>query len=140
MLTGAVHVTALAIVESGHARLRRGHRENLNFDCGILYIASIMACSLRLGLRFKDQGLHTLKLHRVTRSKVVRLCCTDNSKTLEKPVTANSAEKKNTHILQRRIKNELSYALPTVPLPTKLTEAVKEVLKSERSIRVLCET
>ena len=102
-----------------------------------------MACSLRLGLRFQDQGLYTLKLHRVTRSKVVRLCCTDNCKTLKKPMTANSTEEKNTepnHILQRRIKNELSYALPTVPLPAKLTEAVKEVLKSERSIRVFCET
>ncbi|XP_065913795.1 ribosome assembly protein METTL17, mitochondrial-like isoform X2 [Dysidea avara] len=88
-----------------------------------------MACRWRF-------GPHTLRLHRFIRRKVIRSCCTDNSKTPEETEVANraanSSEKKNSglnRILQRRIKNELSYALPTVPLPPKLTEAVNEVLK-----------
>jgi len=94
----------------------------------------LMAC--RFSLRLRNPNVHDLKLHRF------RIFCTVSNKPFKETVAANSpSEEKNTgpgHILHRRIKNELSYALPTVPLPPKLAEAVKEVLKCERSIRVFC--
>ena len=126
MFTGAVHVATFAIANCIHKLVQ----------VRLWYLYCLMACRWRF-------GPHTLRLHRFIRRKVIRSCCTDNSKTPEETEVANraanSSEKKNSglnRILQRRIKNELSYALPTVPLPPKLTEAVNEVLKCERSIRV----
>ena len=73
-----------------------------------------------------------------TLSKLVRFRCTESNLTASEdardPPLQNSepgAPKSNA-----RIKNELSYRLPTVSLPPKLADSVKEVLKRERIIRV----
>ena len=88
-----------------------------------------MACSLR--------SWSSLRSHHRTLIKVGRLCSTEravNEGARDPAVEKNDPDAPKT---QPRIKNELSYRLPTVSLPPKLSDSVKEVLKRERSIRVV---
>ena len=94
-----------------------------------------MACSLRSwnSLYASNQA------RRSAWSKLVRLCYTENH--IAANGGARDPEMQRNELgapktQQTRIKNELSYRLPTVSLPPKLAESVKEVLKRERTIRV----
>lgn len=89
-----------------------------------------MACNFR--------SWSTLKLQHSSWSKLVRLHCTDShiAPTGSARNPAVQKDESGTPKIQTRIRNELSYHLPTVPLPPKLADSVKEVLKRERIIRV----
>ena len=91
-----------------------------------------MACRLR-----GWSSLNTLRLRHRTLIKLGRLCCTENSRAVnggarDPTVQKNDSGAPKTEV---RIKNELSYRLPTVSLPPKLADSIKEVLKRERTNR-----
>lgn len=74
-----------------------------------------------------------------TLSKLIRLRCTESNLTASEDARDPSLQKSEPGAPKSnaRIKNELSYHLPTVSLPPKLADSVKEVLKRERIIRVV---
>ena len=93
-----------------------------------------MACS------FKSWSNSSIsKSRRFAWSKLIRLRCTENHVVASdgaRDLTVKKSKPPEPQITQRRIKNELSYHLPTVPLPLKLENSVQEVLKRECIIRV----
>ena len=78
--------------------------------------------------------------HRSTWSKLVRLCYTESHIAGNESARDPMVQRSESGVLKTRIKNELSYHLPTVSLPPKLADSVKEVLKRERTIRVVMNT
>lgn len=74
---------------------------------------------------------------RSTWSKLVRLCYTESHIAANGSARDPTVQRSESGVSNRRIKNELSYHLPTVSLPPKLADSVKEVLKRERTIRVV---
>jgi len=108
---------------------------NQPIDCGTCL--KNMACSFR-----GWSSSSALKSHHLVWSKLARLRSTENHTATNEAaneVTRDPAVVKNkidAPKLQSRIKNELSYHLPTVSLPPKLENSVKEILKRERCIRI----
>ena len=98
-----------------------------------------MACSLR-----SWNSINALKqAHQSAWSKLVRLCYTESHTAANEGARDPALQRNESSVpktQQRRIKNELSYHLPTISLPPKLADSVKEVLKRERTIRVFMGT
>ena len=72
-------------------------------------------------------------------SKLTRVLCTESHIAATEDARDPALQKNEPDlpkIQQARIKNELSFHLPTVSLPPKLADSLKEVLKRERFIRV----
>ena len=93
-----------------------------------------MACSLR-----SRSSLNTLMAKHGTLLKLGRLCCRESCRKVNEGARDPELQKNDSGgapRTQTRIKNELSYHLPTVSLPPKLADSVKEVLKRECTIRV----
>ena len=93
-----------------------------------------MACSLR-----SHNSLNTLMAKHGTLLKLGRLCCRESYRKVNEGTRDPEVQKNDSGgapRTQTRIKNELSYHLPTVSLPPKLADSVKEVLKRECTIRV----
>lgn len=92
-----------------------------------------MACSLR-----GWSSLNTLSSRHRTLIKLGCLCYTESRRAVIEGARDPKVQKNDSGApkTEARIKNELSYHLPTVSLPPKLADSVKEVLKRERTIRV----
>ena len=94
---------------------------------------------------FKAYGIHMARsirnwntlTHRPTWSKLVRLCYTESHIAANESARDPTVQKNESAVPKTRIKNELSYRLPTVSLPPRLADSVKEVMKRERTIRVV---
>ena len=112
----------------------------LNFRLWVLFYCAIdcsahlkhMARCLRRWKSFTEPGYSTC-------CKLARALCTESHIAATEDARDPTLQKNESDmpkIQQAQIKNELSYHLPTVSLPSKLADSVKEVLKCERCIRV----